>query len=293
VNKQWIVKDLDLINALSNCIIYLLEQPNSTFQLYGLSKVLREVLPDKKEGLMPDDIKYVIAIMLAQANVMNMVEALISINSRPLKSEASQIQLKPLTLCLNALDIELFHAYQLEMLRLTVLLLIHLESYFASTSGRLRNLSSQCISLAVVENVEGCKLMKRIFPKELFDKNERIVKWDLDEWKHFLERTKKVFNGPTKQWNTECREELLPKLRSSIDKYLTHKKSLKATNPNTSLIWNINEFWIIYPTLNTKCRVGDFYLLNIITETVNENGKTVYDITESIPDPLKFWKVII
>lgn len=253
--------------------------------------MLADVLPDKKEGLAADDVKYVTATMLAQAHVLDMVEALVAINSRPLRYKASQIQLRPLTLSFNALDTELFHAYQLEMLRFTVLLLLHLESYFASTSERLRHIAAQCVCLGVAENVEGCRLMKRVFPKELFGKQENVFKWDLEDWKLFLEKAKKGFNGPTQQWNIECREELVAKLRSAIRKYLAHKRLVKAADRFKSLLWNISEFSVTYSTLHAKCRVGDFYLLHIITQSTNENGKAVSEVTEAVPQPSVFWKV--
>ena len=174
---------MDLVNVLSNSIISLLEREFATLALYGLANVMVEILPNDKEGLSQDDIKYVIGTMLAQSHVLDMIEALLSLNSRPIKDAAGQIQSKPLILCYGALDIELFHVYQLEMLKFTVLLLIHLENYFGGTSERLRTISTHCITLEVVDNILGCKLMKRIFPKEFFGRQDYALKWNIEGWK--------------------------------------------------------------------------------------------------------------
>ena len=287
--KKWMVRELDIISGLAATVNEFLSKNTKQgpetilphLHIFGLLSIFDEILTDKKDGgMQSEDSRYATGIIFSSQNnvFLDMLELLLTSTSAPILYQASKIQHDSLSLSSNGSDKDL---HQELLLHSTMLLVRHLVLAFSCTSAQQRKLSSQLVALQVATNVSGCALMRRVFPKTLLSK--KCVDWKLEAWKEFLDTiTTKNFSTPTEQWNQDCREELVAKLTVYTGKFMKIKRAGRRPR------WNVEEFGVVYSGLESKCRVGRFYLQDSV-EWIKEGDKV--KLTAEITDPPGFWNV--
>ncbi len=293
MGKKWVVRELDLISKLETEVNELLKQrkedvdiardenrliPAPYLHMYGLLSIFDSILSDK--GLQTEDAKYVAETMFAgKGGVLDTIESLMTYHSAPILYQASKIQHEALVVAPEK------EQGQDLLLHTTALLVRHLTLAMASGSAKQREMSARCATMQVVGNRAGCKLMGRIFPKSMLAKansEAKCVDWKPEAWKDFFDVLNINYNTGTEQWNQDCREELIAKLKADTTKYMNAKRA-----SGNGLKWNVEEFRVVYSTLENKCPVGRFYLMSLV-DWVKEGTVKIGD---EITDPAAFWKV--
>ncbi len=212
---------------------------------------------------------------------MDALELLLTYNSAPILYQASKIQHDVLSLA----DPSALQQYQSMLLCTTTLLARHLTLALGCTSAQLHDVSSQCVALQVAGNAAGCRLMGRIFPRGMLPK-AKCLQWKLEAWQDFFAVIRNKIDTATEQWNQDCREELVAKLKANMTRYINLKRSMHEQ----TVRWNVEEFRVAYSGLEGLCRVGGFYLANLVSWT-KLGDKSHLQLTAEIADPLAFWNV--
>lgn len=216
--------------------------------------------------------------------VLFMLERLLMQELKPLVFQASLALLD--LLCLSFTKPDQFLSKQEFILHSTILLLRLIQLFLYSESEKQQQISRSCLEYQIVGNNAACSMMKRIFPKSLRRKisfaEKGCIEWKIENWKEFFNLVKENFDTATEQWNEDCREELYAKLSTVIDNFLKSKISLGENK----VIFNAEEFRVKYSTLESKCKVGRYYLSNLISFTELGLPKLV----DSLTDPNSFWR---
>ena len=216
-----------------------------------------------------------------------MLEQLLLYGSKPIMYHGNLVLAQALMLLYNCNEKVELEAMQLKILSSTTLLLLNLITILSSTSIRQQRLASSVASLIIVGNQNCCSLMQRIFPKRILkkvDAEKSYTDWKPEHWKEFFVLIQSNYNTSTEQWDEECREELIAKLRISALGYLKGKyMSQEGERPK----WNYDEYEVIYSTLESKCVVGKYYL----TEILSYDEANVPYLKEKLKKPISFWRV--
>ena len=180
---------------------------------------------------------------------------------------------------------------QKKILNSTMLLLWNIQLLLSSASVRQQRLSASVASLIVVGNPACCELMARIFPKSLLkkvDSEKKYIEWIPDHWKEFFVLVQNNYNTPTEQWGEDTRKELITQLKSSAIEFMKAKYDVKKEGERP--VWNHEEFEVSYQTLEHKCQVGKYYLVNLY----NKGEKNTYPyLNENVTKPLSFWNALV
>ena len=200
---------------------------------------------------------------------------------KPLIFKASLVEFD--LLCL-AFDRDQFLGKQDFLLHSTILLLKHIQLFLYSESENQLQISRSCLEYQIVGNMVVCSMIKRIFPKFLrrkINNGKGCIEWKIENWREFLNLVRENFDTATEQWNEDCREELYAKFSTVIDNFMIRKIALGENK----IIFNAEEFHIKYSNIESKCRIGKYFLNNLINFT--EAG--LPKLGAPISDPNTFW----
>ena len=201
----------------------------------------------------------------------------------------------------NCTTRELYKSYQDRFINNSTLILLHIRLALSSLSVFQKKISVVLLSHLFLENSNGCGLICRILPKNLFRKvdfmSNDLSKWNLPQWEQFFSLAKKDSNTPTEQWTEECREELITKL-SKIDQDINSKFNYCPPNRLHELFekefnhegeflinirWNHEEFEMNYEVLKNKVLVWKYYLTNLLEDSPQPK------LSVPINNPAKLW----
>ncbi len=261
-------------------------------QIYGLLGVFEPLLKERHDGIPPEDVRYLADSVIGNDKVLDMIEQYSTYNSRPVIYQASLVLAQTLLLIFNSSSEKgtIYPVVQPKILNYTALILWNIQLLLSSSFVRQKKVSSGVATLAVFGNLDCCALLARIFPRAMLkkvDADKRYIEWEPAHWKEFFSLVQNNFNTTTEQWNEECREELIAKLRSATIAYLREKYE-RATGPGQMRTkWNHEEFDVVYSCLESKCLVGHYYLSELI---VCDDPDLPY-LKEPVTDSLIFWNV--
>jgi len=247
--------------------------------------VFEIIFADKRE-VHSEDLSYIVSSILDQDNVLNIIEQLTMCNNKPIVYQTTLISAQSLLMLYNTNDKEQLVKRQNKILMFSTILLWNIRLLLCYNSMRQQRLSASVAALVVVGNNECCSLISRLFPKALIkkiDAGKTYTEWKPENWKDLFVLLQNNYKTAVEQWNEECRAELKEKLREiALDYY-----KMKAAKPG--IRWNYEEFEVKYKCLEEKCKVGKYYLKDLLKR--NE-GLFLY-FTEVIMKPIQFWNVFL
>ena len=239
----------------------------------------------------PEDTVYIISTILDQDKVLDIIEQLSLYNAKPIIYQVSLIPAQSLLLLYNnSNEKDQFITRQNKILMYTTIFLWNIRLLLSSSSGRQQKLSASVAALMVSGDNECCSLIARMFPDSLLKKissKKPYPEWRPENWKELFGFTQNNYCTATDQWNNECRIELNEKLKKTVLDYLAIKYS-KRDNKEEKIRWNHEEYEVQYSCLEQKCKVGKYYLKDLLNQT---QGVTPY-LTETVMNPVKFWIVL-
>ena len=243
-----------------------------------------------------DDLSYIVSSILDQDLVLNLIEQLSMYNSKPIAYQASLVLAQSLLLLYNSNDKDQLTKRQHKILMYTTILLWNLRLLLSYSSVRQQRLSASVAALVVTGNQECSALISRIFPKSLLkkvDAGKMFSEWKPESWKELFVLLQNNYRTAVEQWNDECRTELKEKLKETALDYFSIKHSAGSSNPIASakdrVRWNYEEYEVCYKCLEDKCKVGKYYLKDLLKR--NE-GLFLY-FTETVMKPVQFWNVLL
>ena len=301
--KKWAIKEYDVIGKIFVSLKSFAEKTPQIFlskffekkeihdckylQIYGLLTVFEIIFMDTRGALNNEDLFYIVAEIIDKDSSLNILEQLAMYNSKPIMYQASLVIAQTLFLLYNSTEKAEFTQRQNKIMMYTTILIWNIRLMFGTGSTRQQRLSSSVAALVVVRNYEGCSLMSRIFPKSLLKKVEEeknYVEWKPEDWREFFVLTQNNYQTATEQWYGECRQELKEKLKNTAIEYLTVKY---AKGNEEQIQWNYKEYFIEYDCLEEKCKVGKYYLKDLLN---TKEGYLPF-LTERIMRPIPFWNV--
>lgn len=258
--------------------------------LYALLSIFEVIFMEKREVTHNEDLTYIVEQLIDQEKCLCMIEQLSMYNSKPIVYQASLVSAQALLLLYNSNDKEVFAKRQLKIMMTTSILLWNIRLIMSSASVRQQRLSSSVAALVIVGNLDCCSLISRIFPKSLLKKaveNIQYIEWKPENWKDFFVLIQNNYNTATEQWCEESRMELTTKLKSAAIDYLAVKYSRRVDSKEEMARWNHEEFQVQYTCLEQKCKVGKYYLKDLL----NTKEGLVPFLNEQVMQPVSFWNV--
>lgn len=247
---------------------------------------------EKREITPSEDLQYIVGSLLEQDKVLNIIEQLSMYNSKPILYQTSLVLAQTFLLLYNGTDKAQLAAKQHKVLMFTTILLWNIRLLIAASSVRQQRLSGSVAALIIHSNTECCSLMSRMFPKALLkkvDSEKGYTEWKPENWKEFFLLVQSDYGSATEQWNDECRKELNDKLKRTALDYYAMKTQKKGDSKEEKVRWNHEEYSIQYSTLEEKCKVGKYYLKNLLSK-----GEGLFPyLTEVVMNPTAFWNVLI
>lgn len=201
----------------------------------------------------------------------------------------------------NCTNREMYRALQNRFINNSSLILLHTILVLSSLSVLQRKISVILLSHLFFDNANACSLICRILPKNLFRKvdfmSNDITKWTAQQWEQLFSLTIRDISTNTEVWTSECREELLVKLRqmdediNSRFKYCPPNKLQKLFVSDKdeqgefllNIRWNHEEYEIRYDFLQHKIPVGKFYLTSLLHDSAEPK------LTMQIGNAAKLW----
>jgi hypothetical protein len=169
----------------------------------------------------------------------------------------------------------------------TTIFLWNLHLIVSSGICKQEKLIVSVAALIVTGNLAFSHLISRIIPKAIIKKvqpDKNMHEWKADDWKDFFRVLQNDYMTATEQWNEECREELRTKLKNTALDFF----AIKYSPGNKKISWNYKEFCIEYEYLKEKCKVGKYYLRNLLKKNIVQG----YYFNENIMKPLQFSQVL-
>ncbi len=238
-----------------------------------------------------EDLTYIVGATLEQDKVLNLVEQLSLCNCKPILYQASLVSAQSLLLLYNSGDKEQLAKCQQKILMYTTILLWNIRLLLNSTSVKQQKLSASVAALAATGNPECCSLIARLFPRSLLkkvDASKALVEWKPENWKELFVLLQSNYHTATDQWNDECRQELDLKLKQTALDYLSVKYAKKPAEKGEEKIrWNHEEYEVRYSCLEQRCKVGKYYLKDLL----GRKDSSVPYLTEAVAKPVPFWTV--
>lgn len=304
-SKKWAIKEYDVISKIFESLKNFIEKTPQLFlckffekkeihdckylQIYGLISVFEIIFMDTKAVSNNEDLFYIVSAIIDKDSSMNILEQLTMYNSKPIMYQASLVIAQTLFLLYNSTEKAEFTQKQNKIMMSSTILLWNIRLMLGTGSTRQQRISSRVAVLVVVRNNEGCSLMSRIFPKSLLKKVEEeknYVEWRPEDWREFFILMQNNYQTATEQWYEECRQELKEKLKNTAIEYLSVKYAKGNEEP---IQWNYKEYYIQYDCLEEKCKVGKYYLKDLLN---TKEGYLPF-LTERIMRPIPFWNVYI
>ena len=254
--------------------------------LYSLESIFEVFLNGKTEITNNDDLNYIVENILDNDNTLEILQQLSLSKSIPIACQAGRLLADTLYHLYNSIEKKTFQRVQEKIMINTTLFLWNLRGLLFPASNKELSVSSCFIELLLFGNPECCSLIHRIFPKSLIQKvqmGRECVEWKLETWNELFKNIQTDYNLVSLQWSKECRTDLSEKLKKTVINFLTVKYS--KLQDKKEVYWNHEEFCHQYAWLEKKCKVGKYYLKELLS--INE-GK----LKEKIDDPFDFWNVI-
>ena len=239
----------------------------------------------REGGSHPEDVQYILDSIINSDKMLDIVEQCTTYNSKPIIYQASLVLAQSLLLIFNSCEKSVYASTQPKILTHSILLLWHIQLLLSSSSVRQKKVSAGVASLIIFGNLDCCALLARIFPRAMLrkvDADKRYTEWEPGHWKEFFALVQNNYNTTTEQWNEECREELIAKLRATSIGYLRAKYEVTA-----GAKWNYEEFDVTYACLESKCLAGRYYL----SELVMYEESAIPYLKEQVVEPFVFWGV--
>ncbi len=245
---------------------------------------------ERREGTHPEDVQYIMDSIINNEKMLDIVEKFTTYNSKPIIYQASLVLAQALLLLFNSCERSVYATTQPKILNYSILLLWHIQLLLSSSSVRQKKVSVGVASLVIFGNLDCCALLARIFPRPMLrkvDADKRYTEWEPAHWKEFFALVQNNYNTNTEQWNEECREELIAKLRAASIGYLRAKYNGTGRSAQGKAKWNYEEFEVIYSCLENKYLAGRYYLSELVM--YDEFG--VPYLKEPVTEPFVFWNV--
>jgi len=243
--------------------------------------ILGTIFTEKKE-IYIEDTNYLVSEMLDCDNTLNMFEMLNMYNSKPIIYQTTLALSQTLHLLSNYK--EQLASRKEKIMRKTN---IFLWNMYLIVGNRMQELAG-IIGVIVFGNVEFGKLVNRIIPKAIvncFEDQKNLPEWKVEEWKNFFKLLQSDHKTATEQWNEQCREEL----RAALKKTALEFFDIKCNHEEQNINWNYEEFHIKYKFLEERCKVGNYYLKDLLYK----NEADQYSFSKKIEGPDEFCTVIL
>ena len=241
---------------------------------------------EKREAHL-EDLGYIVASILDEDKVLNIIEQLSMCNAKPIIYQASLVAAQSLLLLYNNNEKEQLIIRQHKILIFETILLWNIRLLLSFSSVRQQRLSASVAALVVTGNLECCSLITRMFPKALLkkvDASKKYTEWKPESWKELFVLAQNNYRTATEQWNEDCRQELNVKLKQTALEYFKVKHAQKGEE---RIRWNHEEYEVQYACLEHKCKVGKYYLKDLL---VRNDGLFPY-LSETVMKPVPFWNV--
>lgn len=251
-----------------------------------MASLFETIIHGKAEINGAEDLNYIIGTILDNDETLEILHQLTLSNSAPIVYQASRVLSQALIHLYNSGEKKALQRVQEKMLMNTSLFLWNLKIMLESSSSRELEISSIIIELLLYGNPECCSIISRIFPKSLIQNTENskeCAEWKPEVWREFFKNIHLDYDSVTLQWSKECRLELSEKLKKTAIDFLTVKYT--QLQEKREVKWNHEEFSHQYQWLDKKCKVGKYYLKELLA------NKDV-NLSEKIGEPVDFWNVM-
>eukprot|EP00826_Nyctotherus_ovalis_P013426 TRINITY_DN13628_c0_g1_i1.p1 TRINITY_DN13628_c0_g1~~TRINITY_DN13628_c0_g1_i1.p1 ORF type:complete len:147 (-),score=42.58 TRINITY_DN13628_c0_g1_i1:258-698(-) len=141
--------------------------------------------------------------------------------------------------------------------------------------------------MCIRDSVPFTCLVARIVPKAIVKKiqpDKNLYEWKADDWKEFFRVLQNDYMTATEQWNEECRTELKTILKQTALDYF----AIKYRPDGHKIEWNFKEFHVEYKFLNARCKVGKYYLRDLLKKSIIQG----YYFNENVMKPVRFCQAI-
>ena len=249
-------------------------------------RVIEIILSEKREPH-PEDISYLGKFIFDRDDVLNMIEQLIAYNNPAIIYQAAY-NLAQLFLVVYNNEKDKLVVCQNKIFKYTTILLWTIQLIIDYLNTKQNKTYTGITALITFGSTECNALLNRIFPKPLIkkiDMGKNSNEWKPETWKEFFHLLRQEYNTVTEQWNNECRRELKESLRKAAIDYL----KVKYEANGEKIMWNYEEFKVEYKYLENKCKVGKYYVKDLIKKN---DGEIVY-FAENVTKPCQFCSVNI
>ena len=253
--------------------------------IYSLGSLFETIIHGKTEINSSEDLNYILGAILDNDENLEKLHQLTLSNSAPIVYQASRLLSQALMYLYNSGEKKALLRVQEKFIQNTSLFLWNLKIMLSPSSSRELEISSHIIEFLLCGNPECCSIISRIFPKSLvqnLQNGKECVEWKPEEWGEFFKTLHTDFNLVTLQWSKECRLEISEKIKKTAINYLTVKYT--QLQAKREIRWNFEEFSHQYQWLEKKCKVGKYYLKELLA---NKEVK----LSEKIGEPVDFWNV--